>query len=219
MLEESVRKTACEELMKQLKSMKLGSRFSLEGLLGSSPAFVEVEGGYVLVGGGAVIEDWDLRRLDMDLRKKADRSGFCIHEGEDGALALYRRLKWWDLPADMVLERIELGSSGFLGPASSFCYDGSILRFVELDLDRKVRRTLELNVSDCDRKRLESLLHRVNVFAWKRDYVDEEILDGTQWSFAAVFSNGYAIASGGSNAFPDGYETLEGGMLRLIIGE
>ena len=218
MLDKQACKTVCKVLLEQLESIPLGGKVSIGLLLESSPVFLEAESAYALMGTDIRIEEQDLDELEKELWKAAEKNGFYIYEGEREEYTLYRRLRWWRLSSDMKIERIIFRSSGFLGSTELFIYDGRSLKYVELDIDLNVFRTLELNLGDRERKSFKTLLHHTNVFTWKSAYVDDEILDGTQWSFVALFSDGHAFKSYGSNAYPDEYESLYGGLLRLIVG-
>ena len=45
------------------------------------------------------------------------------------------------------------------------------------------------------------------------------MLDGTQWSLLVLFDNGYAYVSGGSNGFPESFDSVVARLSRLVVGK
>ena len=58
-------------------------------------------------------------------------------------------------------------------------------------------------------KKLASL----HIENWQEDYVNMDVMDGTQWGLEVHFSDGHqALSIGGSNAYPPKFKSL----LRLL---
>lgn len=55
---------------------------------------------------------------------------------------------------------------------------------------------------------LDKLFGKLYIHEWKEEYIDEDILDGTQWSLKIDLDADHIIKTGGSNAFPPYWEEL-----------
>ena len=61
-------------------------------------------------------------------------------------------------------------------------------------------------------RKFRQIIEEEQMYAYKESYEPKfEVLDGTMWSFHAVFSDGTTISSGGANASPDG-----NGLTRIV---
>lgn len=65
------------------------------------------------------------------------------------------------------------------------------------------RQALEIN-----RRNFIRTLKEINIASWDKEYIDSEILDGTQWNFEIEYNDGKKKKYHGSNDFPDGFEEL-----------
>ena len=54
---------------------------------------------------------------------------------------------------------------------------------------------------------LDKLLRIID--SWKEEYIDNGIIDGTEWQLKIVYKSGYERNYCGKNAFPDNYEALD----------
>lgn len=63
---------------------------------------------------------------------------------------------------------------------------------------------------------LNTLFSRLFVQEWKRSYQDNDILDGTQWSFKMVFCDGKEHRIYGSNDYPPLWNAFERRFMRYI---
>lgn len=59
-------------------------------------------------------------------------------------------------------------------------------------------------------------LERCQCLDWEKSYVHEGILDGMHWSLEITFQSKEPFESGGSNDYPDSFETLCGVISRII---
>ena len=179
MTEDEIREAIVLALLDELKSAPIGEELRLGSLVESSPALKDADDGIELLTEGVRIDCWDVEDVADDLFERAKENGLYVHEDDCWHRKLYRLAKPWKVSKDMKIAAFEFGESGFLGPAQTLVYDGDQLRFTELDMDRRTRRTLELVVSDRDRRHIDELFERCKVFTWDRVY-HELILDGTQ---------------------------------------
>lgn len=83
-------------------------------------------------------------------------------------------------------------------------YSPDYLEGIEREID-------QAQWQECLKKIAEA---RVN--KWKRSYVDENILDGTQWHLKIEFSNGKHMDKSGSNKFPKNYGKVVSILLDLL---
>jgi hypothetical protein len=60
---------------------------------------------------------------------------------------------------------------------------------------------ITLSPTVADWRRFWALSEAVNLWEWREYYMNDEILDGTQWELEVEFQ-GQKVVSGGSNAFP-----------------
>jgi hypothetical protein len=65
------------------------------------------------------------------------------------------------------------------------------------------RETLEIN-----KRNFIRALKEINIASWDKEYIDSEILDGTQWNFEIEYNDGKKKKYSGSNDFPDNFEEL-----------
>jgi hypothetical protein len=61
-------------------------------------------------------------------------------------------------------------------------------------------------------------LDRAGIWAWRKEYSDSAVLDGTRWS-ADITWNGRTISSDGSNDFPAGFQVYRAAVRELLGGE
>ena len=62
---------------------------------------------------------------------------------------------------------------------------------------------------------LSRALERCAVRSWEREYANHEVLDGEQWELRLALSDGSSIHVAGSNAYPEGFETLRDALERV----
>lgn len=58
------------------------------------------------------------------------------------------------------------------------------------------------------RHSLHTLLLENHVMDWKNDYVDSEVLDGTQWELVIAFKGKKPMQCDGSNAYPENWQQV-----------
>lgn len=56
---------------------------------------------------------------------------------------------------------------------------------------------------------LSELLDKICIQEWKKDYVNLNILDGTQWEFTVTYEGKKRKSYGGSNAYPPRWEEFD----------
>ena len=60
-------------------------------------------------------------------------------------------------------------------------------------------------------------LEACGVAGWQEEYRPEAcVLDGSSWNLRIVYEDGAEFVSGGSNAWPEGYDELGDGLLALF---
>lgn len=81
-------------------------------------------------------------------------------------------------------------------------------------------KTERLNVTDQQWQSFRESLDQANVWAWKREYLAPEVLDGTQWHFQVTYADA-SIASHGSNAYPnkEEFERFRMAVVKLLNGK
>jgi hypothetical protein len=62
-------------------------------------------------------------------------------------------------------------------------------------------------------------MDEVNVWAWRKDYIDPRVMDGTQWNLKLEYPDA-SVVSRGSNAFPEqqDFERFRAAVVMLIGG-
>lgn len=100
-------------------------------------------------------------------------------------------------------------------------FDGYETRTITLDeehLHCDVEHSLiqkPSNLSDgldypCDKEEFLDGLRNLHIGEWRTDYMNPNILDGTQWELEIVFSDGHKpFKTGGSNAYPYNFGELQ----------
>ena len=63
-----------------------------------------------------------------------------------------------------------------------------------------------LEPTETDWQAFAARLEELGVYRWLEDYVNPDILDGMQWSFAVAWPNGRQVRSSGSNAYPPAFD-------------
>jgi hypothetical protein len=62
------------------------------------------------------------------------------------------------------------------------------------------------------------VLDTIDVFKWRKEYVDPRVLDGTSWSVRLVI-DGRTVESEGSNKYPPGFERFRSALEALLGGQ
>ena len=52
------------------------------------------------------------------------------------------------------------------------------------------------------------ILEEIHIGKWKREYVDIDVLDGTQWDLTIEYTDGSKLDFYGSNDYPDNFRKL-----------
>jgi len=81
-------------------------------------------------------------------------------------------------------------------------------------------KTRRIEVTDEQWREFRKALDDVNVWAWKKDYTDPNVLDGTQWNLRIRYGDA-SVFSHGSNAFPPkrDFERFRTAVVKLLGGQ
>ena len=63
-------------------------------------------------------------------------------------------------------------------------------------------RTRRVRVGDDQWREFRRVMDEVNVWVWRKEYIDPGVVDGTQWSLRLEYADA-SVFSRGSNAFPE----------------
>ncbi len=126
----------------------------------------QVELGKVVLGGCCISEQspkWQCQRCGYEFGKYMPSFENLEHPEPDGIKPL--KLEFW--------------IGGFTGPNHSVKLENGVLKY---QLDYPVK---EIEIMPTGRKWLNfrKKLDAINVWKWKRNYVNTDICDGTQWKF------------------------------------
>ena len=80
-------------------------------------------------------------------------------------------------------------------------------------------RTRRIRVGDDQWREFRRVMDEVNVWAWRKDYIDPRVVDGTQWNLKLEYPDA-SVFSRGSNAFPEqqDFERFRAAVVMLIGG-
>lgn len=80
-------------------------------------------------------------------------------------------------------------------------------------------RTRRVRVGDEQWREFRRAMDEVNVWAWRKDYIDPRVMDGTHWNLKLEYPDA-SVFSRGSNAFPEqqDFERFRGAVVMLLGG-
>jgi hypothetical protein len=80
-------------------------------------------------------------------------------------------------------------------------------------------RTRRVRVGDDQWREFRRLMDEVDVWVWRKDYIDPRVVDGTQWSLRLEYADA-SVFSRGSNAFPEqqDFERFRVAVVMLLGG-
>jgi hypothetical protein len=80
-------------------------------------------------------------------------------------------------------------------------------------------KSRRIKVTDDQWRDFRKSLDEANVWAWKKDYADPNVHDGTQWNLRIKY-DGVSVFSHGSNAFPPkrDFERFRTAVVKLLDG-
>lgn len=119
------------------------------------------------------------------------------------------------------LDVVLISIGGGFGPRYQICSDGSIVRYKAEDgmlalPDKKTTTYFTPELKEW--KEFREALDRINVWGWKPNYIDPDIMDGTSWSVIIIDETGREIRSHGSNAYPRKFDRFLAAAKKLIGG-
>ena len=207
------RRIALEALQYELDKIPHGTPIIIEDLCDRcEELFMNDEGDYEIEGREGLGDPLDLLILEDDLIARAEESGLlAIHERE--GLVLRERISRGEPIRTQDIACLSLDILTFMAPESdsSILLEGGKLR---------IRRPLEGEASRPVNEiayAIDELLSRCRVSEWEDCYYPEQpILDGTGWDLLIILKDGRALASGGSNSWPESMWDLADGIERLV---
>jgi len=80
-------------------------------------------------------------------------------------------------------------------------------------------RTRRVRVGDDQWREFRRVMDEVNVWVWRKEYIDPNVADGTQWSLRLEYADA-SVVSRGSNAFPEqqAFERFRAAVEMLLGG-
>lgn len=114
----------------------------------------------------------------------------------------------------MQIEKIALKMGGFFGPPPvTFTFDvknGYMSRETSnnsyLVIDDKDH---QIELTPRSLKIMSTKLYNLHLEYWKKEYIDHNIMDGTQWTVEIYYADGKVKEIYGSNKYPQNFEKLE----------
>jgi hypothetical protein len=64
-------------------------------------------------------------------------------------------------------------------------------------------------INEKDKEKLRIALNDLSFLEWEKEYCDDNVLDGTQWTILVTYNGNLKKKVYGSNAYPKRFETLE----------
>lgn len=80
-------------------------------------------------------------------------------------------------------------------------------------------RTRRIRVGDDQWREFRRVMDEVNVWVWRKEYIDPRVVDGTQWNLRLEYADA-SVFSRGSNAFPEqqDFERFRAAVVMLLGG-
>ena len=103
-------------------------------------------------------------------------------------------------------KRLCIGIGGFFGPSYEVTFKKGRLTYTywpprESSSQEPEPQRDDIQASAKQWQTFSRALDRLNVWCWKRNYLDPHVCDGTGWSVKIAYSD-RSLVSGGSNGFP-----------------
>ena len=147
-------------------------------------------------------------RLYLDRAKQAltDIGGICVPSKAEQKVELFDA----SIPA---ISKVIFGIGGFFGG-----YETRTITVDEEHIHFDVEHSLMLKPSNfpdgldcpCDKDEFLDGLRELHIGEWRTNYMNPDVLDGTQWELTIEFSDGHkSFKTGGSNAYPYNFNALQ----------
>ncbi len=99
-------------------------------------------------------------------------------------------------------QQFEARIGGFLSGHTQVTLKGTQLEYTRYKADRTLAERSSITPSQAQWRQFRQALQRAGVCTWQDRYVNEQVLDGTQWSLR--WQDGYCqVNVVGSNSYPD----------------
>ena len=218
MMRNDTRRIATQLLWEELERLPLGTRISVAELAEACPSIVRNgSGGYEIADRENLHDELGLVMLETDLRAFAEEKGLYVERHNCDSFALRRRVAP-GTPLDPTrISCLRLGTFTFLDFESDISFElfEGTIRFWRGMLVEPLEKEVDAGVLST----LADALSAAAVTSWERYYQPEWIvLDGTEWELVIMLDDGSMFESGGANAWPEGYDALVEGLLRLFDG-
>lgn len=118
---------------------------------------------------------------------------------------------------------LEVSLGGFTGPSYrvELLEDGRLMYLHNPETFTSAPGTKKrlIRVDDAQWRQFRGALEEVGIWDWEEEYLDSEILDGTQWLVRIRYEDA-AVFSRGSNSYPPGrgFKRLRGAVQDLLGG-
>lgn len=101
------------------------------------------------------------------------------------------------------IKSLEFYIGGFFGSASKIAITDKDVKYIHSDSSFITDEIGILsNLSESDIEELIGVMNNIKVSEWKDEYVNESVLDGTQWSLDIEYNNIKKKSIYGSNCYP-----------------
>lgn len=219
MLWEIIENYLADCIVTELKKRPLGTEVPKSELLDSLPDIERQENGsYKIVRMHTVLDEDDLLDIVVTSIIRLEKEGYIVKSSYSGSYRLFEKAKQDDEVGLATLVEMEYRERDELswGTYRGFALKERVLSEVENPLSQEEVKRIEL--SDNQFSELCKLLDNAGVRTWKDEYQPEGflVLDGTSWEFYMVFEGNKAIASKGSNAWPNDFEKLCANVMRIL---
>jgi hypothetical protein len=101
-----------------------------------------------------------------------------------------------------VPNRFEASIGGFLGVSFHLKGNGGALVYTRFDPGRRNPQRSTVRPTTNEWRQFRKSLDALQIWTWRADYANPDVMDGTQWSVDLAFTD-RRIKSAGSNSFPD----------------
>ena len=207
-------------LWTELKALPFGTWTTVDDLIDLSPKLKMLDNGNCAIAEHNDLVDYDdIEEASERLWEFADEEGLFFDDADSERFAL-RSFTEPGRPIDFK----NVSEMAF----ETFVYiklDGNVSIALEDD-----KLTLDSGLFDAEEsnneiimtaepaEQLTQLFEEFGVNSWKRDYEPQgyRVLDGEGWSLTVIFDDETLFLSQGSNAWPEGFDELKDGLLKIF---
>ena len=117
------------------------------------------------------------------------------------------------------INKIEFSIGGYSHGEEAFILEGNEITFWDNGISGGGRPPEEWiskkNINEKDKETLRIMLNNLSFLKWNKEYCDDNVLDGKQWSILVIYNGNLKKKVYGSNSYPKGFTNLEKAIKNL----